>query len=182
MYVYYVCLLLLSEFNKCWREWSHTDNEIDENQKKKQLKPPKNTIIAIICCCSRNGWMRKNKLREYQKCITLFFIGENWQSISMCSTEGVTGFFFHSNKNKKNCESTTRNRTYNKCTPTETTEVEMRKFEEKSKRLLYSNWSKSLAPSLWSAWSWKHNSQIVFSQKTMCRENVGAVRHNNMKW
>lgn len=34
MYVYYVCLLLLSEFNKCWREWSHTDNEIDENQKK----------------------------------------------------------------------------------------------------------------------------------------------------
>lgn len=33
MYVYYVCLLLLSEFNKCWREWSHTDNEIDENQK-----------------------------------------------------------------------------------------------------------------------------------------------------
>lgn len=182
MYVYYVCLLLLSEFNKCWREWSHTDNEIDENQKKTIAATKKYNYCDFLLLFAE--WVNEEKqaTRISKMYYTLFHWWKLTINFNVFDRRRHWVFLSFEQKQKKNCESTTRNRTYNKCTPTETTEVEMRKFEEKSKRLLYSNWSKSLAPSLWSAWSWKHNSQIVFSQKTMCRENVGAVRHNNMKW
>lgn len=183
MYVYYVCLLLLSEFNKCWREWSHTDNEIDENQKKNNWSHQKIQLLRLSVVVRGMGEWGKTSYANIKNVLHSFSLVKTDNQFQCVRQKASLSFsFIRTKKKKKNCESTTRNRTYNKCTPTETTEVEMRKFEEKSKRLLYSNWSKSLAPSLWSAWSWKHNSQIVFSQKTMCRENVGAVRHNNMKW
>lgn len=72
MYVYYVCLLLLSEFNKCWREWSHTDNEIDENQKN-NCSHQKIQLLRFSVVVRGMGEWEKQATRISKMYYTLFY-------------------------------------------------------------------------------------------------------------